>query len=584
MMRYAPSLDRLLHYQRSWLRLDVIAGITVAAYLIPQVMAYAEVAGLPPVAGLWAILPPMLVYAVLGSSRQLSVGPESTTALMTATSIGGLAAADTARYAELAAGLAILVGLMALLAWVARLGVLSELLSKPVLVGYMAGVAIIMIVGQLGKISGLTIDGDTFIAELRSFASQLSDIDVPTFTLAMSVLAFMLVVGHFWPKAPVPLLAVLLATAAVAIFNLDAGGIATVGEIPAGLPAPKLAHLTLDDVQNLLLPAVGVLIVGYSDNVLTARSFADRNDYPIDANQELLSLGSANIATGVFQGFPVSSSGSRTAIGDSMRTKSQMFSLVAFVSVIVVLVFFRSVLALFPMAALGAIVIYAALRLFDLPELRRFLAFRRSEFLLAMATVVGVLVFGILYGVLIAVGLSMIDMLRRVARPHDAILGYAPGLAGMHDVDDHPDAQQVPGLVVYRYDSPLFFANADDFKRRALDSVDTAQTPTEWFLLNAEAVVEVDITSVDALDDLRQLLDRRGVEFRMARVKQDLRDALEAGGFVQRVGDENIYPTLPTAVAVYVAEYTQRHGYPPEGISPPEPPASPIKPPPPRDR
>jgi len=579
MMRYAPSLDRLLHYRRSWLRLDVIAGVTVAAYLIPQVMAYAEVAGLPPVAGLWAILPPLLVYAVLGSSRQLSVGPESTTALMTATSIGGLAAADTARYAELAAGLAILVGVMSLLAWLARLGMMSELLSKPVLVGYMAGVAIIMIVGQLGKISGLTIDGDTFVAELRSFVSQIPDIDVPTFTLAMGVLVFMLVVGHFWPKAPVPLLAVLLATAAVAVFNLDASGIATVGTIPPGLPTPQLPQLSLNDVQALLLPAVGVLIVGYSDNVLTARSFADRNDYAIDANQELLALGTSNVAVGLFQGFPVSSSGSRTAIGDSLRTKSQMYSLVAFASVVIVLLFLRGVLSLFPMAALGAIVIYAALRLFDLPEMRRFWAFRRSEFLLSLGTVVGVLVFDILYGVLIAVGLSLIDMLRRVARPHDAILGYEPGLAGMHDVDDYPNAVQVPGLVVYRYDSPLFFANADDFKRRALGSIDAAQTPTEWFLLNSEAVVEVDITSVDALDDLRELLDRRGIAFRMARVKQDLRDALDGAGFVDRVGDENIYPTLPTAVVAYVAEYTNRHGHPPAGVTPPEPPASPLTPP-----
>ncbi len=574
--RFAPSLDRLLHYQRGWLRLDVIAGVTVAAYLVPQVMAYAQVAGLPPVSGLWAVLPPMLVYAVLGSSRQLSVGPESTTALMTATSIGGLAAANTTRYAELAAGLAILVGFLALLAWVARLGVLSELLSKPVLVGYMAGVAVIMIVGQLGKISGLTIEGDTFVAELRSFASQLSDIDTATFVLAMSVLIFMLLVSHYWPKAPVPLLAVMLATGAVAVFNLDASGIATVGQIPPGLPSLHPPHLTLDDLQALLLPAIGVLIVGYSDNVLTARSFADRNDYRVDANQELLALGTSNIAVGLFQGFPVSSSGSRTAIGDALRTKSQMFSLVAFGCVVLVLVFFSNVLALFPTAALGAIVIFAALRLVDIAELRRFWSFRRSEFALALATVVGVLMFDILYGVLIAVGLSLIDMLRRVARPHDAILGYAPGLAGMHDVDDYPDAQQVPGLVVYRYDSPLFFANTDDFKRRALASVDAAQTPTECFLLNAEAVVQVDITSVDGLDDLRELLQQRGIAFRMARVKQDLRDALDAAGFVSRVGEENLYPTLPTAVAAYVAEYTERHGQPPVGVSPQQPPPSPL--------
>jgi SulP family sulfate permease len=575
-MRYAPSLDRLLHYQRGWLRADVIAGITVAAYLIPQVMAYGEVAGLSPVVGLWAILPPLLVYAVLGSSRQLSVGPESTTALMTATIVGGMAAGDAARYAALAAGLAVIVGVLALLAWAARLGVISELLSKPVLVGYMAGVAMIMIVGQLGKVTGLSIDGDTFVEELRSFASQIADIDRPTLILAVSVLVFMLAVERVWPKAPVPLLAVLLATAAVAVFNLDASGIATVGTIPAGLPTPQLPGLTLSDVEALLLPALGVLLVGYSDNVLTARSFADRNDYSIDANQELLALGTSNVAVGLFQGFPISSSGSRTAIGDSMRTKSQLYSLVAFGCVVLVLLFFSGVLSLFPTAALGAIVIYAALHLFDLPELRRFWKFRRSEFLLAMATVAGVLIFDILYGVLIAVGLSLIDMLRRVVRPHDAILGYAPGVAGMHDIDDYPLALQIPGLVVYRYDSPLFFANSDDFKRRALASVDAAQTPTEWLLLNAEAIVQVDITSVDGLDDLRELLERRGISLRMARVKQELRDALDAAGFVERLGADHLYPTLPTAVAAYVDAYTQRHGKPPEGVTPQAPPPSPL--------
>jgi sulfate permease, SulP family len=575
-MRFAPSLDRLLHYQRGWLRADVIAGITVAAYLIPQVMAYGEVAGLSPVVGLWAILPPMLVYAVLGSSRQLSVGPESTTALMTATVVGGLASGAPARYAALAAGLALVVGVLALLAFVARLGVMSELLSKPVLVGYMSGVALIMIVGQLGKVTGLSIDGDTFVAELRSFASQLGDIDRPTLLLAAGVLTFMLVVQRLWPKAPVPLLAVLLATATVALFNLDANGIATVGQIPAGLPSFHLPGLTRSDLESLLLPALGVLIVGYSDNVLTARSFADRNDYRIDANQELLALGTSNVAVGLFQGFPVSSSGSRTAIGDSMRTKSQLYSIVAFLCVVLVLVFFSNVLSLFPTAALGAIVIFAALRLFDLPELRRFWQFRRSEFVLAVATVAGVLIFDILYGVLIAVGLSMIDMLRRVVRPHDAILGYAPGVAGMHDVDDYPQARQIPGLVVYRYDSPLFFANTDDFKRRALASIDAADTTTEWFLVNAEAIVQVDITSVDGLDDLRELLERRGISLRMARVKQDLRDALDAAGFVDRLGADHLYPTLPTAVAAYVEAYTQRHGHPPDGVSPPAPPTSPL--------
>jgi SulP family sulfate permease len=564
-LRWAPSLARLLSYQRGWLRADVIAGITVGAYAVPQVMAYAEVAGLPAVAGLWAILPPMVVYAILGSSRQLSIGPESTTALMTATVVAPLAVGDPARYAALAAGLAIIVGILSILAWLARAGVISQLLSKPVLTGYMAGVALIMIVGQLGKVTGIPIEGETFVAELRSFVGHLGQVDWQTLAMAVFVLGLLFAVSHYWPGAPAPLVAVLAATAVTAVLDLAAKGLPVVGPVPAGLPTPAIPSVGFADLTALMLPALGVLIVGYSDNVLTARAFADRNDYEIDANQELLALGTANIATGFFQGFPISSSGSRTAIGDSLRSKSQLYGLMAAATIAMVLIFLNGLLAQFPIAALGAIVIFAALRLFDLPELRRFLAFRSSEFWLAMATTAGVLLFDILYGVLIAVALSLLDLLRRVARPHDAILGYAPGVAGMHDVDDYPDAVQIPGLVVYRYDSPLFFANAEDFTKRALAAVDDAATPVEWLMLNTEAIVEVDITSVDALDDLRETLASRDVVMVLARVKQDLRGALEAAGFVDRLGEQNLFPTLPTAVAAYVTAYTERHGRTPPG-------------------
>jgi MFS superfamily sulfate permease-like transporter len=297
--------------------------------------------------------------------------------------------------------------------------------------------------------------------------------------------------------------------------------------------------------------------------VLTARAFAARNGYRVDANQELLALGASNLAVGVTQGFPVSSSGSRTVIGDALGSRSQLHSLVALVSVVLALLFLRPVLEAFPTAALGAIVVYAALRLIDLAEFRRFASFRRSEVLLALATLASVLVLGVLTGVLVAVGLSIADLLRRVARPHDGILGFVPGTAGMHDVDDYPGARRLPGLVVYRYDSPLFFANAEDFRTRALAAVEDAPTPAQWFLLNAESNVEVDLTALDAVEELRAELARRGVVFAMARVKQDLFVALEAAGLVDRVGADRIYPTLPTAVAAYIAWYTDRHGRPP---------------------
>jgi high affinity sulfate transporter 1 len=558
-----PGLHRLRHYERGWLRPDVLAGIAVAAYLLPQVMAYAEVAGLPPVVGLWAIGAALLAYAVFGSSRQLSVGPESTTALMTAVVIAPLAAGDPSRYAALAAALALVVGGLCLVARVARLGFLADLLSKPVLVGYMAGIAVLMIVSQLEKVTGVPVTGDSVLAELASFAGGLDQWHPATALLSVGVLVLLLVVQRRFPRAPAPLIGMVVASVAVAVLSLADRGVRLVGEIPGRLPAVQLPAVGLADVTDLLGPALGVMIVGYVDNVLTARAFATRNGYRIDANQELLALGMSNLAAGVAQGFPVSSSGSRTVIGDALGSRSQLHSLVALASVVVALLFLRPALEAFPTAALGAIVVYAALRLIDVAEFRRFGHFRLSELLLALATLVSVLVLGVLIGVLVAVGLSLAELLQRVARPHDGILGFVPGTAGMHDVDDYPEARLVPGLLVYRYDSPLFFANAENFRTRALAAVEAASTPVEWFVLNAESNVEVDLTALDVLEELRAELAQRGVVFAMARVKQDLFVALEAAGLVDRVGADRIYPTLPTAVQAYVGWYTARHGGPP---------------------
>jgi len=333
------------------------------------------------------------------------------------------------------------------------------------------------------------------------------------------------------------------------VFDLERRGLAVVGAVPGGLPTPALP--SAGDLRHLLLPAVGVLVVGYTDTVLTARAFAARDDDPVDANQELLALGAANLGAGVLRGFPISSSGSRTALAVASGARSQVYSLVALGCVVAVLLFAGSMLARFPTAALGALVVYAAVRLVDVSAFRRLAAFRRSEILLALAALVGVLVFDILYGVLLAVGLSVAEMLHRVARPHDAVQGFVPGLAGMHDVDDYPQATTVPGLVVYRYDSPLFFANADDFRRRALAAVADQQEPVRWFVLNVEANVEVDSTGLDAVDDLRAALTDRGVVFALARAKQDLVVALDAYGLIVAIGPERIFPTLPTAVEAY---------------------------------
>jgi high affinity sulfate transporter 1 len=547
--RLLPGLALLRGYERSWLRGDVLAGLTVAAYLVPQVMAYADLAGLPPVTGLWAIMAPLALYVLLGSSRHLSIGPESTTALMTAAVVAPLAGGDQARYAALAAALAVMVGLLCLVAFAARLGFVADLLSKPILVGYLAGVAVTMIVGQLGKLTGVPVAGDNIGAELFSFATHFLQTQPGTALFGAAVLGLLFLGQWRFPRLPTPLLAVLLATIAVVVFDLQRHGIAVIGAVPRGLPTPALPGV--GDLRHLLLPAVGVLVVGYTDMVLTARAFAARGGHPVDANQELLALGAANLGAGLLRGFPISSSASRTALGVAAGGRTQVYSLVTLVCVVAVLLFAGPMLALFPTAALAAIVVYAATRLIDIAGFRRLAAFRRSELLLALAALAGVLVFHILYGVLLALGLSVAEMLHRVARPHDAVQGFVPGLAGMHDIDDYPQATTVPGLLVYRYDSPLFFANAEDFRRRALAAVENQREPVVWFVLNVEANVEVDSTGLDALEDLRAELVDRGVVFALARAKQDLLAALDAYGLTATIGPDRVFPTLPTAVAAY---------------------------------
>lgn len=548
---WAPGATDLRHYQRVWLRGDVLAGVTVAAYLIPQVMAYATLAGLPPVAGLWAALIPMVVYAILGSSRQLSVGPESTTALMTATALAPLAIGDPGRYAAMAAALAVLVGVICLVAGLCKLGFLAELLSRPVLIGYMTGVAVVMIGSQLGKVTGVDVDGDEFITQVRSFAAGIDEVNWPTAALSGAVLVLLLVLFRLSPRFPGALVAVLAASAAVWILDLESSGIRVIGDVPAGFITPGLPAVSAAELFTLWLPALGIAVVAFSDNVLTARTFGSRKGETVDANAELRALGVCNMATGVTQGFPVSSSGSRTALGDAVGSRTQVYSLVMLVTVVAVMVVGGDLLAGFPTAALGALVVYAALRLIDIAEFRRLARFRRSELILAVATTVAVLGFGMLYGVLVAIGLSVLDMLRRIARPHDGVLGYVPGLAGMHDIDDYPDAEAVPGLVVYRYDAPLFFANAEDFRQRAMAAVAQAEHPVEWFVYNAEVNVDPDLTAVDALEQLRADLTARGIVFAMARVKQDLLDDLVASGFREKIGADRIFPTLPTAVQAF---------------------------------
>ena len=550
--RAAPGIAALSGYRRSWLRGDLLAGVTVAAYLVPQVMAYASVAGLQPVVGLWSILPSLALYALLGTSRLLSVGPETTAALMTATVVAPLAGSDPGRYATLATALAATVGLLCLAARVLRLGFVADLLSRPVLIGYLAGVALIMVVDQLTKLTGVPTTGSTFFPQLWSFLRHLGQGHPATVVFSAATIVLLFAVRRWLPLAPGPLLVLVLGTASVAAFGLDnRHGIKVIGAVPAGLPDFALPDLT--QLPDLVLPALGVLLVAYTDFILTARGFtaADDDGSELDANQEFLALGAANLGAACLHGFPVSSSASRTALASSTGARSQAYSLVAGLVVVAVLLFLSPLLTHTPSAVLGAIVVYAAVRMIDLAGFRRLASFRRRELLLALGCLAGVLTLDILYGVIVAVGLSVAELLSRVARPHDAVEGLVPGVAGMHDVDDYPQARTVPGLLVYRYDSPLFFANAQDFHRRARAAVDEQTTPVRWFVLNTEANVEVDITALDAVDELRRELTRRGIVFALARVKQDLLDDLEAYGLAEAVGRDLIFPTLPTAVTAY---------------------------------
>ncbi len=559
--RWLPGVAALAGYQREWLRGDVLAGVTVAAYLVPQVMAYASVAGLPPVVGLWAVIYPLLAYAVFGSSRQLSVGPEATTALMTAAAVAALVGQVGAqRHAEVAAVLALVVGALCLLGRLLRLGFLSNLLSKPVLIGYLAGVAVMMIIGQLGKIARLSIDAAQPMAQAIEFGQRVGDVHLSSLLLGLGTLALLLAMWRFAPQLPGPLLAIIAATVASSIFDLPGRGVAVVGAIPAGLPPLGLPDPGGLQPGALLLTAVGIVMVGYSDNVLTARSFADARGERIDTNQEFLALGVANLAAGFSSGFPVSSSGSRTALGAAVGSRTQLYSLVALVAVLATMFVLDPVLARFPVPALGALVIYAAIRLVDVAQWRRIAHFRRSEFVLALVTAATVVTLGVLQGIGLAILLSMLDLMRRLSFPHEGVIGFVPGLAGMHALADYPEARQLPGLVVYRYDAPIFFANADNFAREALRAVEDADPPVYWFLLNAEAHDEVDWTAADALELLRRSLAERGVIFAMARVKQELRDDLIRIGFLTPANDQYLFPTLPTAVQAYRDWYEGKFG------------------------
>jgi SulP family sulfate permease len=569
---YAPGIGALRDYHRPWLRADAFAGIAVAAYLVPQVMAYASIVGVPPVVGLWTALAALIAYAALGGSRVLSVGPESTVALMAGATVAPLAGGDPARAVALTSALALVVAGWCLVARIVRLGVASDLLSTPLLVGYLAGGAVLMVVGQLGRLTGTTVSGEGVVEQVTSFIRVVSDTDLLTLAVGAGTLGLLLAVGRLRPRWRGPLFAVASATIVCAVAQLADRGVAVVGQVPTGLPGVAFPAVTIEDFKRLAVAGLGVALVAYSDNSLIERGFPAPPDERggksrrVDPDQELVALAGVHVASGLVGGFPVSSSGSRTALALAAGARTQLYSLVAAVVIIVVLFAAGPLLSQLPAAALGAVVLYAASKLVSLSELVRLARFRRMELILAVAALVGTLTFGILAGVGIAIALSMLEMIHRLARPHEGVLGRVPGLAGMHDVDDYPDAQTLPGLIVYRYDAPLFFANVGDLRRRALLAVEQENAadpkhPVRWFVLNVEANVEIDITAADGLRDLHSDLAKQGVRLGLARVKNDVRSALERANLVELIGADMMFPTLPVMEQGYLV-WASEHPYP----------------------
>lgn len=547
----APGLDRLRHYQRSWLRVDLLAGLTVGAMLVPQGMAYAELADMPPVTGFYAALLALVAYALVGSSRHLGVGPEPGTAILAATGVGAIADGDPARYFALMAALALVVGAICLIAAVVRLGFIANVLSKPVLVGYITGVGLTLLSSQYSKFSGVPIDADGFFGRTGDLLNGLGDIDGLTVTVGVSTLVLIQVLRWKARALPGALIGVVLATVVAVVLSLDAEGLALVGDVPQGLPSFGLPDVAFGDVIELLPVAAGIALVGYSDNVLTGRAIGTRLGYKIDPNQELAALGFTNLCAGFSQGFPISSSASRTAVPASLGSKSQLVGIVAAVIVVATLVFLSPVLAEIPVPALAAVIIAAALAIIDVTGFRELWTVSRAEFALAATSALGVMVFDVLVGVLAAVGLSLLVALGRIATPHDAVLGAGVNLDGWVDAEAHPGARTLPGLLVYRFDAPLFFANANRYRERLEVLIEENPGEEEWLVLDFEGVGEADTTAVDMLVELLGEQTGRGRVVGIARANDRVLSRLERAGLLEPRGPAIVFPTINAAVRAF---------------------------------
>lgn len=548
--RWVPGLDSLLHYRRAWFRPDVQAGLSVAAIQIPTAIAYAQIAGFPPQVGLYACILPMLIYALIGSSRQLMVGPDAATAAMVAAAITPLAGGDPQRLVGLSMIIAIMVGLFSIVAGLARAGFIASFLSRPILVGYLNGIGLSLLVGQLGKLFGYEAATSGFVAGILALLENLLHIHWPTLILGSLSLLLMVLLPRRFPQLPGALCGVLLASLAAALLGLDRYGVELLGEVPAGLPQLSWPQTSLEELKSLLRDATGITVVSFCSAMLTARSFAARHGYSINANHEFVALGLANIGAGVSQGFAISGADSRTAVNDMVGGKTQLVGVVAALVIAATLLLLNKPLGWVPMPALGAVLLLAGWGLIDVQALKGFWKLSRFEFSLCLLTTVGVLSVGVLPGIFVAVSIAVLRLLYYTYRPSDAVLGWMHGIDGQVELAKYPQATTLPGLVIYRFDAPLLFFNADYFKQRVLAVVDGSERPNA-VLLNAEAMTNLDISGLATLHEVQQILKAQGVHLSLARVTGQTLDLLQRSSMLGEIKPPLVFSSVRSGVSAY---------------------------------
>jgi high affinity sulfate transporter 1 len=553
--RWIPGLQTLRSYESSWLRHDIVAGLVMTTMLVPVGIAYAEASGLPGINGLYATILPLLAYALVGPSRILVLGPDSALAAVILAVVLPHSAGDPQRAVAIAGMMAIVSGGVCVAAGIARLGFITELLSKPIRYGYMNGIALTVILSQVPKLFGFSVKAEGPLRQAWGIAEQVwgGSTNVAALAVGGSTLALILVLKRK-PRLPGMLIAVTAATVAVAFFDLAArAGITVLGPLPQGLPAPRLPLVPFDTLGPIVTGSVAVALVSFADTSVLSRTYAARLRTSVDPNQEMLGLGVANIAAGFFQGFPVSSSSSRTPVAEAAGSRTQLTGVVGAVAIALLLVVAPTLLQDLPTTALAAVVIASAIGLFEVSDLRRIYRIQRWEFWLSMGCFVGVAVFGAIPGILLAIVIAVIEFLWDGWRPHFAVLGRVDDVKGYHDIARYPDARLIPGLVLFRWDAPLFFANAEFFRDRALNAVTGLRTPTRWLVVAAEPVTSIDVTAADILCELDETLHAAGIELCFAEMKDPVKDKLKRFGLFARLGEKTFFATIEEAVTAYLA-------------------------------